>query len=80
MDRFKKVIESPDWVKISDKPCLVFNMEIDGRVASKGETIVPFPADKVFDFLKVRPNLKKLNPMIKNFNELYKVPGTQATV
>ena len=40
LTRFKALITSPDWVQVSDDPCLVHNMQVEGKVASKGETVV----------------------------------------
>ena len=45
MTRFKGLVDSPDWVQISNNPCLVHNMQVEGKVASKGETIVKKPID-----------------------------------
>ena len=75
MTRFKAIIDSPDWVQISDNPCLVHNLKVEGTVASKGETIVKRSIDDVFDFLKNRRNLMKINDKIKEYAVLYEVPG-----
>jgi hypothetical protein len=34
--RFKEIYNSKKWEKFADKPCDMFKMEIEGRIASKG--------------------------------------------
>jgi hypothetical protein len=51
----------PNWQENGDKPCKMFKMEIDGRVASKGIAIVNFSINDVFEFLDKEDTLKKIN-------------------
>lgn len=48
----------------------MMKMEIDGRVAARGETKVSFPAKKTAEFLNRSDTLPKLNPEVKSVKEL----------
>ena len=48
LQKLKTAIDNPKWEAFNEKPCRMHKMEHDGRLASRGETKVNFPADKVF--------------------------------
>lgn len=45
IEKLKALYQNQKWEKVSDKPCLMFKMEIDDRLAAKGEATVPFSID-----------------------------------
>jgi hypothetical protein len=43
IDDLKSLEGNPKWEKFSDKPCQMFKMEIDGKMASKGVAVAYYP-------------------------------------
>ena len=61
MDRFKELYNHEKWVANGNKPCEMFKMEVDNRMATKGTAIVPYPYEKVIEFFKSPDTSKKIN-------------------
>lgn len=73
---FKQLDElasDPNWQKNGEKPCDMYKLEVEGRIASKGVAIVNYPLAEVVEFLSKPDTLKKLNPMLLESNILYEV-------
>lgn len=65
--------ESNDkWKFYADSPCKMWTMDVEGRVASRGQAVVCYPRDKVVEFLKGEDTLRKLNPQLIEMTFPYK--------
>lgn len=42
----------------------MYTMEIDGRVAARGDSIVNYSLEQILDFLADYKKIKNINPMI----------------
>lgn len=71
--RLQQLETCPDWIANGDKPCAMFKMEVDERVASKGIAKVNFNINKVFAFLEKEDTLKKINPMLLEIKVLHEI-------
>lgn len=45
--RVKELENHPGWKANGNKPCDMFKMDIDNRVASKGIAVVPYNIEKI---------------------------------
>lgn len=45
--KLKELEVSSEWEQIASKPCKMYKMGIDSRVASKGIAVVNFPISKI---------------------------------
>jgi hypothetical protein len=57
----KEYNSSKNWEQFSKSPCLMFKMDVDGRLAVKGVTTVSFNIDKISEFLKKEDSMPKMN-------------------
>ena len=71
IDRIKELETHPGWKANGNKPCEMYKMEIDNRVASKGVAVVPYNIEKIIKFLEDETVLMKLNPMCLESRPIY---------
>ena len=63
---------SNKWKKYDEKPCMTYTMEIEDRVAARGDSIVNYSLKKVIEFLGDFTFVKKINPQISKCEILEK--------
>ena len=49
---------------------MMYTMKVDGRLASRGDSLVNFPLTEICAFLTDYTQIKKINPMIAKCEEL----------
>jgi len=75
IQRIKELEVHEGWKPNGNKPCDMFKMEIENRIASKGTAIVPYNIEKIYEFLGKEETLLKLNPMLSEMKILHNVEG-----
>lgn len=82
IELLKAIENNPKWEEFNTKPCLMMKMNLEGRVASRGEIKVAMPLKELFEKLSIEDNLKKINPQLKEIKVLHSVDinGKQARV
>jgi hypothetical protein len=75
IDELKELNANEKWVANGDKPCDMFKMEIDSRMASKGVAVVEYPFEKVLEFFSDPMVSKKINEMCVNMEILHEEEG-----
>ena len=71
VDKLKELNTSEKWVANGDKPCSMFKMEVENRLASKGTVVVEFPYEKVLEFFKDPATSKKINESLVKLDILH---------
>ena len=71
VDKLKELNSNEKWVANGDKPCVMFKMDVDNRMAAKGTAVVEFPLEKVIEFFKDPGTSKKINEALVKMDILY---------
>ena len=71
VDKLKELNNHEKWVANGNKPCDMFKMEVENRLASKGTAVVEFPYEKVIKFFKDPSTSKKINDALIKLDILY---------
>jgi hypothetical protein len=74
IQKLKELNGNYNWQPNGDKPCLMFKIEVENRVASKGVAVVNFPIEKVLAFFDLPDPTPRINEMCVKYQILYKDP------
>ena len=69
-DKLIELINREGWQKIGDKPCDMYTLNVDGKLAAKGVSEMKFPIDEIFKYIDTPENFRKLNDNCKEFKRL----------
>lgn len=67
--------KSNKWEKSDDKPCLIFTMDRDDRVANRIEIVINLPFDTVFNFFAEPLSFKKVSEQVAAVDVVHKGEG-----
>jgi hypothetical protein len=67
--------KSNKWEKSDDKPCLIFTMDRDDRVANRIEIVINLPFDTVFNFFSEPLSFKKVSEQVAAVDVIHKGEG-----